>query len=133
MLFVKKIIEEDLNSKSEEDIVSELRELPQVKEAVERINGENKTAVLLQRDSQNLMVIGGGQNEKYAVYAIFKGKKYFMANKYDVHKEPVELIVAGKKGHYPSRKCLNLQMVLEAAKHFADRGALAQTFNWETQ
>ena len=133
MLFARKIIEEDLNSKSEEDIISELRELPQVKEAVDKINGENKTAVLLQKDSQNYMVIGGGQNAKYAVYALLKGKKYFMANKCDVYKDPVELIVAGKKGHYPSKRCLNLQMVLEAAKHFADRGALAQTFNWETQ
>jgi hypothetical protein len=26
---------------------------------------------------------------------------------------------------------VNLEMVLEAAKHFADRWALAQTFNWE--
>jgi len=40
--------------------------------------------------------------------------------------------VDGKKGTYPSRRCLNQEMVLEAAKHFADRGALAQVFNWET-
>ena len=73
-----------------------------------------------------------GQGEKYIAYAQIKGKLYFMANKFNIPKAPIELVVGGKKGIYHSKRCLSISMVLEAAKHFADRGALAQTFNWET-
>lgn len=131
-MFIKKIVEENQGGKDSEDIVSEARELVQVKEAIDKLDGENKTGVVLEKDSQNFMIIGGGKDNKYAAFAQIKGKIYVMANKFDVLKPPIELIVAGKKGMYPSKRCMNLQMVLEAAKHYADRGALAQTFNWES-
>jgi hypothetical protein len=129
-MFITKIIEENSN-KEGEDIVKNCTELLQVKEAIDRINGETKTAVVLEKDSKNFMIVGGGQNGKYVVYAQVKGKMYVQANKFDVLKPPIELIVSGKKGNYPSKRCMNIEMVLEAAKHFADRGSLAQTFNWE--
>ena len=125
------IIEENPLSK-EEDIENECIELVEVKKAVEKLNGDNKTAVILRRDDDNYMVVGGGANGKYVVTAVLRSKNYAMANKFDVVKAPIELTVGGKKKNYPSKRCLNLEMVLEAAKHFADRGALAQTFNWET-
>jgi hypothetical protein len=130
-MFIRKIIEENQAGKDSEDIVSEANELIQVKEAVDRLNGETKTGVVLERDSDNFMVIGGGKNNKYVVYAQVKGRVYFMTNKFDVVKAPIEVIVAGRKGNYASKKCMNLEMALQAAKHFADRGVLAQTFNWE--
>ena len=130
-MFIKKIIEENLSGKESEDIVRENPELIQVKEAIDKLNGETKTGVVLERDAENFMIIGGGKNNKYIVYAQLKGKMYIMANKFDVLKAPIELIVGGKKSMYPSKRCMNLEMVLESAKHFADRGSLAQTFNWE--
>ena len=132
MLFVTKIVEEDLVKKENEDIVSKCTELIQVKEAIDRINGESKTAVILEKDSQNFMVVGGGQNSKFVCYAYLKGKKYSMANKFPIPRDGMELIVGGKKGNYPSRRLMGKEMILEAAKHFADRGVLAQTFNWES-
>ena len=131
-MFIKKIIEEDLSGKDNEDIVNEAKDLIQVKEAIDKLNGETKTGVVLEKDASNMMIVGGGKNNKYIVYSSLKGKMYIMSNKYDVLKPPIEIIVGGKKGNYPSKRCMNLDMVLEAAKHFADRGALAQTFNWES-
>lgn len=133
MLFVTKIVEEDLSSKGAEDIVSKCNELIQVKDAIDRIDGEKKTAVILEKDSQNFMVIGGGQNGKYVAYAYVKGKKWVMSNKFPVPGEARELIVGGKSGVYPVKRCLGKEMILEAAKHFADRGTLAQTFNWDKE
>lgn len=131
MFFIREIIEEN-SAKDAEDITSECTELVQVKNAVDKLDGQTKTAVVLKRDEENFMVIGGGENNKYVCYAFLKGKRWNMANKFAIPREASEIIVGGKKGNYPSKKCLGLQMVLEAAKHFADRGALAQTFNWET-
>ena len=133
MLFIKTIIEEDLTNKNGEDIETTCTELPQVKQAIDAIDGKNKTAVILKKDGENLMIIGGGQNGKFIVTAHLKGKAWHMANKFQVNKDPVELVVGGKAGTYAAKRCLNLEMVLEAAKHFADRGALAQTFDWETR
>ncbi|MCX6803897.1 MAG: hypothetical protein NTY48_04995 [Candidatus Diapherotrites archaeon] len=135
MYFIDKIIENDLNNSNEESIDAEVKctELIQVKEAIDRINGTNKTAVVLKKDDSNFMIIGGGQNGKYIVNAYIKGKMYSMANKFNVPKDSIELIVGGKAGIHQSKYCLNLEMVLESAKHFALRGALAQTFNWETK
>ncbi len=130
MFFIKKIVEES-STKDGEDIVNECTELVQVKNAVDKLNGEGKSAVILSRDEENFMVIGGGANNKYVCYAMLKGKTYFMANKFPIAKPAAEINVGGKRAVYPSKKCVGLSMVLESAKHFADRGALAQTFNWE--
>jgi len=131
-MFIQMIIEENPN-KEEEDIQKEVTELLEVKKAVEKLNGKDMTAIILKKDDKNQMVIGGGANNKYIVSATLQGKTYSMSNKFDGHKDPCEIIVGGKAKSYPSRKCMNIDMVLESAKHFADRGALAQTFNWETQ
>ena len=130
-MYIRKIIEENPKDK-DEDIESNCLELIQVKKAIEKLDGEEKTAVILKKDETNFMVIGGGQSDKYVVNAVIQGKSYSMASKFDVLKEPIEVVVGGKKKIYPSRKCFNLEMVLESAKHFASRGSLAQTFNWDT-
>ena len=130
MLFIKKIIEENAASESE-DKETEVSELIQVKEAVDKLNGETITGVVLERDKDNLMIIGGGKDNKYVVHAEVKGTMYVLANKFPISKPPAEVIVGGKNGTYPSKRCVSLSMALEAAKHFASRGALAQTFNWE--
>ena len=131
MLFIRKIIEESTSNK-DEDAVTEISELVQVKDAVEKLNGSTITGVVLERDKDNLMIIGGGADNKYVVHAEVKGTMYVMANKFPIPKPPVEVIVGQKKGTYDSKRVLGLSMVLEAAKHFASRGALAQTFNWES-
>ncbi|MEI7961869.1 MAG: hypothetical protein WCI04_06055 [archaeon] len=131
MLFVRKIVEENVGNK-EEDTVTELTELVQVKDAIDKLNGETITGVVLERDKDNLMIIGGGKDNKYVVHAEVKGTMYVMANKFPITKPPAEVIVGGKKGTYESKRVMGLSMVLEAAKHFGSRGALAQTFNWES-
>ncbi|HNV00817.1 MAG TPA: hypothetical protein PKK60_00115 [archaeon] len=129
-MFIDKIIEE--NPKSDgEDIESKCTELIEVKDAIKRLNGESKTAVILKKNDNNYMIIGGG-NKGYVVTAMVNGKNYSMSNKFDVVKESSEISVGGKVKIYPSRKVHNLDRVLESAKHFASRGTLAQTFNWET-
>jgi hypothetical protein len=130
MMFIKKIIEEN-SAKESGESEKDCTELVQVKKAIEKLNGEDKTVVVLRNDEKNFMLIGGGQSGKYIVLAQLKGKMYAATNKYAVPKGPVELTVSGKKEAYPSKRCLNLEMVLEAAKHYADRGALAQVFDWE--
>ncbi len=133
-IFIKKIIEENRTGAEEnEDIISDCSELPPVRDAIERLNGENKTAVVLEKDDKNYMIIGGGNGGKYVVYAEIKGKMYTMANKFPIPKGPTEVNVGGKTTEYASKYCVGIDMVLEAAKHYADRGALAQTFNWESR
>lgn len=130
-MFIKTIVEEGISSREKDDIVTQCTELVQVKGAIDRLNGESKTAVALKLDEDNLMIIGGGTNKKYVVFAKLDGKSYYMANKFPITSEPMTINFAKKKSSFPARRCLGLDMVLEAAKHFAHRGTLAQTFNWE--
>ncbi len=133
-IFVKKIIEENrLGVEESEDVISDCDTLPTVKDAIERLNGDNKTAVVLEKDEKNYMIVGGGNNGKYVVYAELRGKMYLMANKFPIPRGPTELNVGGKTTPYESKYCMGIEMVLEAAKHYADRGTLAQTFNWEVK
>ena len=129
-MFIKTIIEEN-SAKENGESEKECTELLQVKKAIERLDGEARTAVVLKNDEKNFMLVGGGNGGKYVVLAHLKGKAYAAANKYAVPKDSIELVVNGKKERYPSKRCLNLEMVLEAAKHYADRGSLAQVFDWE--
>jgi len=129
-MFVKMIVEENPENR-EEDIETVCEELIMVKDAIEKLDGSTKTAVILKRDENNYMIIGSGLGNKYVVSATVNGKSYSMSSKFDVKKEDVELIVAGRKRVVSSNKYFTLEMVLQAAKHFADRGALAQTFNWD--
>jgi hypothetical protein len=131
VMFIKTIIEEGVSSRDKDDLVTDCTELVQVKQAIERLDGVNKTAVVLKLDEDNLMIIGGGANNKFIVFAKLNGKNYYMASKFDIKKEPISVNVAKKKDKYPSRRCFGLDMVLESAKHFAHRGTLVQTFNWE--
>ena len=124
------IVEENPENR-EEDIETVCEELIMVKDAIEKLDGSTKTAVILKRDENNYMIIGSGLGNKYVVSATVNGKSYSMSSKFDVKKEDVELIVAGRKRVVSSNKYFTLEMVLQAAKHFADRGALAQTFNWD--
>jgi len=130
-MFIRTIVEEGISAKEKDDIITNCTELVEVKQAIDRLDGVNKTAVVLKLDDNNLMIVGGGENGKYIVFAKVDGKNYYMANKFDIAKDPMTITVAKQKGKYPSRRCLNLDMVLESAKHFAHRGTLAQTFNWE--
>jgi hypothetical protein len=132
-MYINQIIEENLKGSEKEEIVTQPKELVEVKDAIERLNGETKTGVVLKKDDTNYMIVGGGKDNKYVVYAHVNARMYIMANKFDVPKPSLEMIVGGKKKIFPSKRCLNLKMVLEGAKHFADRGTLAQTFNWEIQ
>lgn len=131
VMFIKNIIEEGTSLRDKDDIVTECTELVQVKRAIDKLDGVNKTAVVLKLDEDNLMIVGGGANNKYVVFAKVGGKNYYMANKFDIKKEPMTINVAKNKSKYPSRRCFGIDMVLESAKHFAHRGTLAQTFNWE--
>ncbi|MGI6589892.1 MAG: hypothetical protein ACOX1V_04515 [Candidatus Iainarchaeum sp.] len=131
MMFIKNIIEEGVSSKDKDDIVTECTKLVQVKEAIERMDGVNKTAVVLQLDENNLMIVGGGADNKFVVFAKLGGKDYYMANKFDSKKDFFNITVAKKKHKYPSRRCFGIDTVLESAKHFAHRGTLTQVFTWE--
>jgi hypothetical protein len=131
IMFIKTIVEEGISAREKDDIVTNCAELIQVKQAIDRLDGETKTAVVLKLDDDNLMIVGGGANKKYIVFAKLAQKSYYMANKFPINSEPMMITVAKQKGKYPARRCLGLDMVLESAKHFAHRGALAQTFNWE--
>lgn len=129
-MYIKSIVEENPNVDLEE-VVSECSELIQVKKAIEKLDGEKKTAVILKKDDFNYMIVGGGSNNNYVVLAIIGNKRYTMSNKFALIKEPIEITVGKKTKSYLSRKVVNLEMVLQSAKHFASRGSLAQTFNWE--
>ncbi|MEK6959394.1 MAG: Imm1 family immunity protein [archaeon] len=130
-MFISKIIEKNSN-KDKGDAEKACTEMIMVKEAIERLKGhEDKTVVVLEKDSKNYMLVGGGKDGKYIVTALSKGKKYVAANKYAVPKPEVELFIEGKTESYPAKRVLNLEMTLEAAKQYAHRGALAQVFDWE--
>jgi len=130
-MFITKIIEKNSN-KEKGDSEKTCTEMIQVKDAVERLKGhEERTVIILEKDSKNMMVIGGGKGGKYIVTAQIKDKKYVAANKYAIPKPAVDLFIEGKTESYPAKRVLNLEMTLEAAKQYAHRGALAQVFDWE--
>lgn len=103
-----------------------------IEKILTELNGDNKTQVVLSKDEDIYMGIGGGNSGLYNVYATFDNVSFF--NLLDSSKSEdkiIQLVTGGQQGDFSANNCVGLEAMLEAAKLFALEGGINDSLNWQ--
>lgn len=107
--------------------------LQQVTEAVQTLDGRQRTEVILSGEKREL-TISGGNDGRYIAFISVNGDETFynLINPAGSPDVELRLVTGGQVGTYPSRVVVSLSDVLSAASSFYETGE-APMFNWEKQ
>ncbi len=76
------------------------------------------------------MAVGGGENGNYVTYATFDNQHFHTLLNPSNPSGIITLVIGGQKGEYAANECVDLNMVLKAARKFAETGKLDETVLW---
>jgi hypothetical protein len=102
-----------------------------IEKAVESLDGQIRTLVMLNATEPSHMAIGGGgKNGLCVVYASFDGKRFFRATRENAASTPVIVRAGGQDGEYPQRLTVDRGTALRGARTFAESGQLDPSIIW---
>jgi hypothetical protein len=101
--------------------------------AIDALDGERKTMVTLYGPGEEYLVVSGGSDGRFVVYATRDNQSFVVAiNPAVVDKSSkVLLYIGGQEGDYPLRHVIGLAEALAAARSFAATGSLNESIHWE--
>lgn len=114
----------------------------QIEATIRALDGDARTDVVLRASNENPadtphMMIGGGNEGRYVVYATYDGRRLFDLHRSDAgsrtDEEDMRVVAGGQEGIYHAREVVDLATVLAAARAFALDGELAPGLNWDAQ
>jgi hypothetical protein len=99
---------------------------------LDRMDGQIHTMIMLRRENDAHMGIGGGSG-KYVVYAAFDNETFW--NLIAPEREPgtVMLNAGGQEGEYPARQVVTQDRARQAGHTFLATGELDRSLRWEMQ
>ena len=112
----------------------------QIEAAIRALDGDARTDVALGTNNENPadtphMMIGGGNEGRYIVYATYDGRRMFnllrSAAGADSADEDMRVVAGGQEGIYSAGNVVDLATALVAARAFALDGELAPGLNWD--
>lgn len=112
----------------------------QIEAAIRALDGDARTDVALRASNENPadtphMMIGGGNDGRYIVYATYDGRRLFDLHRSDAgsptDEEDMRVVAGGQEGIYHAREVVDLATALVAARAFALGGELASELNWD--
>ena len=109
---------------------------PQIQVAIQNLDGQHATMVVLEATQEIHMAICGGTNGWCVVGVVAPEKKHYCLTDPAVLENPGEIIglpVTGTSGGYPREMLVPLSMALGVAKLFAEQGKLAENVVWKQQ
>ncbi len=98
--------------------------------AIRSLDGQTKTLVTLETEGETHMSIGGGQG-KYVVYATFDNETFYSLIDPSKSDQNESIVIGGQKGLYSTKSCVDLEIVLQSAKKFAESGKMLNSAVWE--
>lgn len=112
----------------------------QIEAAIRALDGDARTEVALGASNENPadtphMMIGGGNEGRYIVYATYDGRRLFDLLRAgagsNTDDEDTKVVAGGQEGIYHAREVVDLATALAAAQAFALDGELASGLNWD--
>lgn len=105
--------------------------LDAIEKAVQSLDGQIRTLVMLNAIEPSHMAIGGGgKNGLCVVYASFDGNRFFRATRESATSTPVTVRAGGQDGEYSQRLTVDRETALRAARTFAESGQLDPSIIW---
>lgn len=109
--------------------------MDQVESAIRALDGKQKTVVTLEADDGvPYLAIGGGNNGKYVVSGTEDDLTYLnliVADAATTSEGTAHIVAGGQAAAYPARECVDLELVLRAARTFASNGTFDPALTWE--
>jgi hypothetical protein len=106
-------------------------EWERVGKAIKELNGKEHTVICLEGEKQTHMTIGGGP-DVFVLYATGDHETFFTAVDPGKRGETVEISVGQQTNKYPAELLVAKEVVLKAAKTFAETGKLEPSVPWRT-
>lgn len=106
-------------------------EWERVGEAIKEMNGKEHTVICLQGESKIHMTIGGGP-DVFVVYASDDDETFYTAFDPGNSGGSADLTVGQQANKYPLELLVGKDVVLKAAKLFAEKGELDPNVNWRS-
>lgn len=135
-MFVDRIYEDEWSGVYCKDIEYECSDFEQVELAIRKLNGKNKTMVILSSTKDHkTLTIGGGNDGRYIAYLSINtdDKFYNLINNDKNSFGQCDIVAGGQSGAYPSKQCLTINMVMDACKIFSLYGKKNPDAIWELQ
>ena len=106
-------------------------EWERVLEAIREMNGKEHTLICLEGERKKHLTIGGGP-DIFVVYATGDEEPFFTAIDPAKAGGSVDMNVGQQTAQYPADLLVGKEVVLKAAKLFAETGKLDQTVLWRS-
>jgi hypothetical protein len=102
-----------------------------IEAAIMQLDGTTRTSVMLKKDDETYMSIGGGPIA-FSVTVLIENKygPFYLVDPTKGSQEVI-LVVGGQGVDFPARMTVSLESVLQAAKTFAESGLLEKRLVWQ--
>ncbi|WP_369157310.1 Imm1 family immunity protein [Candidatus Thiodiazotropha sp. LNASS1] len=135
-MFVDKIYEDDWSGVKSLDAEYTCADFNQVESAIRRLNGKNKTMVVISSSVNNkALSIAGGNDGKYIAYLAVDvdDKLYNLTSGEEKAEKYCDIVAGGQSGSYPVNQCLDILTIIKACRYFTIYGEMDPDLIWELQ
>ena len=130
-MFATALYADDWNNTSDEGAEYSCPDERLIRVTLEGLDGRRKTLVMLRNDDNANLVVGGGDDGRYVVYATFDNQSFQILSRNICSDLMVDLNAGGQVGEYPERWVVGIEDALQAAFCFAANGTLDPSLLWE--
>jgi hypothetical protein len=102
-----------------------------IETAIRQLDGNERTSLMLKKDEETYMSIGGGPTA-YSVTVLIENKygPFYLIDPFKFS-EDVMLVVGGQSIDIPARMTVPLESVLKVARRFSESGELEKSMTWQ--
>lgn len=132
-MHVNRIVEDDWIGVRSNHLEYECTSVEQVVAAIRKLNGQNKTTVVLQSSKNTSLTVSGGTEGRYCAFVTVgvDDAFYILVDPQQPEGVEYELVTGGQHVLLAARNCIDLETVLTAASQFALDGSLSPLSTWE--
>lgn len=119
---ITRITEDNWIVSTNQSIQSVCEKVEQLEQAINRLNGVNKTLLVAETAVNMMLKVGGGHESRFVVQIIKGADEQFhtLCQQDDQTDDLVEVVSGGKASMHPVRHCVDEESALIAARYFAE-------------
>ncbi|MFM7439587.1 MAG: Imm1 family immunity protein [Snowella sp.] len=131
-MFISKFSSEDWQNNQNTEVIHPAKNWQEIEKAIQELDGKHRTLVTLETDGEAHLAISGGP-DKFIVYLTFDNEVFYYLCGFAKSNLEESLVVGGQEGLYPAKFCVEIDLILQVAKTFAEFGTMDQTVVWEKE
>ena len=131
-MFISKFSSEDWQNNQNTEVIHPAKNWQEIEKVIKELDGKHRTLVTLETDGEAHLAIGGGP-DKFIVYLTFDNEVFYYLCGFAKSNLEESLVVGGQEGLYPAKFCVEIDLILQVAKTFAEFGTMDQTVVWEKE